>query len=219
MSSTSLTSAGNLSAFSRFYNAFTHRDVIPWNVARFSLTPLERSIIRLIGTGEYPTLEYSEAISQCYGLLVAYRAGISVWNGDAWSEDSHLFLIELTIEDWERYCVARAHLSLEQSARLRGVRAFLDDISRQSQLVSLLQTIHETLLHMPPHVAFVGNTAFSSLTYWNANLMDRRDQEELLTTEMIKEYLEHHFEPNPSDNLRTENQPRVLDLYPDFQSI
>jgi putative transposase len=26
-----------------------------------------------------------------------------------------------------------------------------------------------------------------------------------MTEEMIKEYLEHHFEPNPSDNFRTEN--------------
>jgi putative transposase len=40
-----------------------------------------------------------------------------------------------------------------------------------------------------------------------------------MTEERITEYLEHHFEPNPSDNLRTENSPRVLDPYPDFQSI
>jgi putative transposase len=26
-----------------------------------------------------------------------------------------------------------------------------------------------------------------------------------MTAEMIKEYLEHHFEPNPSDNFRTED--------------
>jgi len=26
-----------------------------------------------------------------------------------------------------------------------------------------------------------------------------------MTEEMIKEYLEHHFEPNPSDNFRTED--------------
>jgi putative transposase len=40
-----------------------------------------------------------------------------------------------------------------------------------------------------------------------------------MTEEMIKEYLEHHFEPNPLDNFRMENEPRVLDPYPDFQSI
>ena len=40
-----------------------------------------------------------------------------------------------------------------------------------------------------------------------------------MTEEMIKEYLEHHFEPNPSDNFRTETSQRVLDPYPDFQSI
>jgi hypothetical protein len=40
-----------------------------------------------------------------------------------------------------------------------------------------------------------------------------------MTEEMIKEYLEHHFEPNPADNFRTEDEQRVLDPYPDFQSI
>jgi len=40
-----------------------------------------------------------------------------------------------------------------------------------------------------------------------------------MTEEMITEYLEHHFEPNPSDNFRTEHSQRVWDPYPDFQSI
>ena len=40
-----------------------------------------------------------------------------------------------------------------------------------------------------------------------------------MTEEMIKEYLEHHFEPNPSDHFRTEDEQRVLEPYPDFQSI
>jgi len=40
-----------------------------------------------------------------------------------------------------------------------------------------------------------------------------------MTEEMIKAYLKHHFEPNPSDNFRTEDEQRVLDPYPDFQSI
>jgi putative transposase len=40
-----------------------------------------------------------------------------------------------------------------------------------------------------------------------------------MTEEMITEYLEHPFEPNPSDNFRTEDYQRVLDSYPDFQSI
>ena len=40
-----------------------------------------------------------------------------------------------------------------------------------------------------------------------------------MTEEMIKEYLEHHFEPNPADNFRTEDEQRVLDPYPHFQSI
>ena len=31
-----------------------------------------------------------------------------------------------------------------------------------------------------------------------------------LSEEMIKEYLEHHFEPNPADNFRTEDSQRVL---------
>ena len=30
-----------------------------------------------------------------------------------------------------------------------------------------------------------------------------------LTEEMIQEYLEHHFEPNPADNFRTEDSQRV----------
>jgi putative transposase len=37
--------------------------------------------------------------------------------------------------------------------------------------------------------------------------------------ELSEAYLEHHVEPNPSDNFRTENSQRVLDPYPDFQSI
>jgi putative transposase len=39
------------------------------------------------------------------------------------------------------------------------------------------------------------------------------------TEEMIEEYLAQHFEPNPSANFRTEDSQRVLDPYPDFQSI
>ena len=39
------------------------------------------------------------------------------------------------------------------------------------------------------------------------------------TAEMNKEYLAHHGEPHPSDNLRTEDAQRVLDPAPDFQSI
>ena len=40
-----------------------------------------------------------------------------------------------------------------------------------------------------------------------------------MTEEMITAYLEHPFEPNPSDNFRTEDSQRVFDPYPDFQSI
>jgi putative transposase len=40
-----------------------------------------------------------------------------------------------------------------------------------------------------------------------------------MTAEMLTEYLEHHFAPNPSDNFRTEDYQRVLDPSPDFQSI
>ena len=40
-----------------------------------------------------------------------------------------------------------------------------------------------------------------------------------MTEEMITEYLEHHCEPHPSDNFRLEDSQRVLDPYPDFQSI
>ena len=29
-----------------------------------------------------------------------------------------------------------------------------------------------------------------------------------MTEEMIKEYLEHHFEPDPNDNFRAEPPPR-----------
>jgi hypothetical protein len=39
-----------------------------------------------------------------------------------------------------------------------------------------------------------------------------------VTEEMIKAYLEHHFELNPNDEFRTEPK-RVLDPYPDFQSV
>ena len=39
------------------------------------------------------------------------------------------------------------------------------------------------------------------------------------TEEMIEAYLAQHFEPNPSANFRTEDSQRVLDPYPDFQSI
>lgn len=40
-----------------------------------------------------------------------------------------------------------------------------------------------------------------------------------LTDEMIPEYLAHHCEPKPSDNLRTADSPRVWEPYPDCQSI
>ncbi len=40
-----------------------------------------------------------------------------------------------------------------------------------------------------------------------------------ISEEMIKDYLEHHFEPSPDDHFRTERSPRVLEPYPDFQSL
>jgi hypothetical protein len=42
-----------------------------------------------------------------------------------------------------------------------------------------------------------------------------------MTDEMIKHYLEHHFEPNPNDNFKMEpdKMRRLVDAYPDFQSV
>ena len=41
------------------------------------------------------------------------------------------------------------------------------------------------------------------------------------TEEMIKQYLEHHFEPKPNDDFRmvTDKTRRSADAYPDFQSV
>ncbi len=40
-----------------------------------------------------------------------------------------------------------------------------------------------------------------------------------MTEEMIKNYLEHHFEPNPSDDFKTERTRRSGDAYQDFQTV
>ena len=42
-----------------------------------------------------------------------------------------------------------------------------------------------------------------------------------MTDEMIKQYLEHHFEPRPNDDFKMNpiRTRRSADAYPDFQSI
>ena len=35
-------------------------------------------------------------------------------------------------------------------------------------------------------------------------VLNKRDADKILNDEQIKEYLEHHFEPNPADDFRTE---------------
>ena len=93
------------------------------------------------------------------------------------------------------------------------------------------------LVSAPPHMApseIMGRiTGRSSNTLFEAfPLLTKRDwgrhcwaRGSLCATggqmpaEIIKAYLEHHCEPNPTDNFRTEHAQRVLDPYPDVQSL
>lgn len=174
-------------AFARLVSAITHGSRIPIDLARFSLTPLERKVLDILRRGNAQIIEpgtgepAGERVLALYG---EHRVGIREWKAaasPAYPDEPPRLLVELDPATWEHYLRARDYLAVEHQARLREVRAFLDAVHERGRLSQMLASLQRVVLHMPPVVHFVGDRIYSSLPQLGANITDSRQTKGLLS--------------------------------------
>lgn len=173
--------------FEHFVSAITHGARVPFEIARFSLTPLERKVLDILRKGGARIIEPGEGGPADGRLLAMYgkhRVGIREWKEaahPAGSDERPRLLVELDPVTWERYLGARDYLEVERQARLREVRAFLGAVHKRGRLSEMLASLQRVVLHMPPVVHFVGDRLYSSLPQLGANIADSQKKKGLLS--------------------------------------
>lgn len=173
-------------AYTRILRVVTRKGRIPFDIAGFSFTPLERKVFEILRLGKYTgnkPYEVETEVKKTFLVIYLknYRVGIKEWDYPNWEEGSYQFISKVTQEDWDQFLAYRQHFAFEAQLKHREVETFFQQVCSEGQLPSLLKRIQETLRHLAPLVGFVGDTIYSGETYWGNNLVDERAVRNLLS--------------------------------------
>lgn len=166
-------------AHAYIWDQITRQGRIPRDIAVFSLTLFEREALKLLERGSF-RLQTRDELPDASPerLLILYhknfRLGMRTGDLASWDDETDRFLVQLGQAPWQLLLAAQeATDRLLRLADSLEVAPFLAQLDEQGELHAILGDIADSLPHLAPLVAFVGDQIYSAEGYWVNNLLSR----------------------------------------------